>query len=154
MWQLRMQASRQLQLAMAARRLCAAYLQNDGGAKDRARDVLFLDMALAAHARTAVETSLDGLSAFLDEKLTGDGVPPPADCGRSCLLSAGRAQLCDGVVDCRSMWRLIAVEPHVVVFTSASTPTPTTRMTSVSKGLCISCACDTRMPGAACLCST
>jgi len=61
-----MQVCQRLQLAMAARRMCAGYLQAEGGPKERARDVLFLDIAIAAHARTIVESSLDDLSAFLD----------------------------------------------------------------------------------------
>lgn len=63
---LEVQACGRLQLAMTARRMCAAYLQAAGGAGDRARDVLFLDIALATHARTVLEGSLDDLSAFLD----------------------------------------------------------------------------------------
>lgn len=82
-----MQASQRLQLAMAARRMCAAYLQSDGGPKDRARDVLFLDMALAAHARTIVESNLDALSAHLDDKLSdGSASPHTAALRRPRLL--------------------------------------------------------------------
>lgn len=78
-WVLGVQACRRLQLAMTARRMCAAYLQAAGGAGDRARDVLFLDIALATHARTVLEGSLDDLSAFLDTTFaSGRALPSTA----------------------------------------------------------------------------
>lgn len=77
---LNMQVCQRLRLAMAARRMCAMYLQSDSGPKERARDVLFLDIALAAHARTTVESSLDALSAFLDTAFAPGRAP--LTCGR------------------------------------------------------------------------
>ena len=78
-----MEVERTLDLLLQARQLCATYLADSPKSAERARDVLYLDLALQSSVRTAIEGNIDGFSAAAGQLAEKDGV---LDRVASCAL--------------------------------------------------------------------
>jgi hypothetical protein len=97
-----------MELAMEARVLCSEYLLASTEQRERARDVLYLDIVLSGTIRTIVEANMDHWVAFLKELPSEAGVRL---CNKHFMLHAVRSLICSLMHMLRCWHACIAARP-------------------------------------------